>query len=567
MTNRSSTPEEKISALVVDGLLKIEGLFLDNNSDLFTIDMCRAMDFNAVRVVSHQEDFPVENSSIDFDFMKRGYPLLLRSFYKVGNFRIGFPVQMPTVEAGAIADITLMVAGKHSVAEQLVKQSQADLVQLTELTENTIAFKYQVSNSGVEYLANMHIAAHFDKVQKSLSSAFKKNVKKQPEIRATMKSLVFPDKGFFIKYDTSPEIDRFFSKMGHYRLMTTHLFDIFDDKALFGGIEYFKYIRVLKELIGMAFKHTDYCACLVEKNSKSNLRNIICIPRILEEIIPGYAEHLGLKEWEVRQIFECFTVDADNIEYHLRDQKSFSPIFIRISQTHVMQSVYGSFNNPVLFLLRELTRRYKRDYDNNTDRERRFRNELYELIINNAAFKSKLITIERKIVLNVSGIRTDIDAVIFDRETRNLALVQLKWQMLFAHDLKERRNRLSEFRKAEEWVDKMKRWTSGRSSKDILSALAILEKLPVKNTQVNKVFLFVINRYNASFTGFMPSEDAAWASWYLIESIFDQLDHKLKNPIEYLDKILRSLALHKENLHAEMEGFKMELEGLKFVCS
>jgi|GEM_PF-6805579 len=567
MADANFTPEEKISKVLENGFSKIENLFAHENSDVFTIDICRAIDFHAIRELSALEEKEEDKHSQDFDYMKRGFPILLKSFYKSHNPRSGFPLQSSMPETDALADVTLIVAGKHSIAEQLVKQSQAQLLQFTEIAENEFAFKYITPNSGVEYIDNIHIASHFGKVKRSIAPEFKKHLKKQPGIRQEMKELVFPDRKFFLKYDTTSQIDRFFSKMGRYQLVTTQICDVFDDKSIFGGIEYLKYIRVLQELIGMAFKHTEYCTCLIEKDPNTNFRNVICIPRIIEETIPDYAEYLGLKEWEVKQIFECLTVDADNIHHHIRDQKSFSPIFIRISKTHVMQSVFGSLNNPMLFLLRELARRYKRDYDNNTDREERFRNEFYTLISENSAFRNKLITVGREVVISVPGVKTDIDAIVFDRKARNLALVQLKWQMLFAHDLKERRNRLSEYRKAEEWVNKMKVWTSTRSSREILSALTILDKLPNKSMQLNKVFLFVVNRYNSSFTGFFPNTDAVWTSWYVIENILENLDSKLKNPIEDLDRMLRSLALHEINMHDSLDVFEMEVEGLKFVYS
>lgn len=313
-------------------------------------------------------------------------------------------------------------------------------------------------------------------------------------------------------------------------------------------------------------EHRQFCYLLINRYPNINLRDILNIPYLIQDLIPQYADYLELEEKEVLQIFECLTVTPENIQYHLKEHKSFSPTFIKVSNTHVMRSVYGCLNKPILFLNNELKRRFPKDYHNNTNREKIFREQLYDLLKNKPAYKNRLVTINREVNINSGDIRTDIDAAIYDRKTKNLGLFQLKWQELFAHDLKDRRNRLTNFsQKAEEWVEKMRRWTSTTNSKEILSSLTILDKVVDGKAEINQVYLFVINRYNSSFTGFTPSDVAAWASWYHVLEVSHKIATNFNDPIKELYYKIKIDSPLNKSMGFELEEFELECKTFRIL--
>lgn len=209
---------------------------------------------------------------------------------------------------------------------------------------------------------------------------------------------------------------------------------------------------------------------LCEKHPQINLYNILSTPMILDEVYSSYANFLDIDINDIRKIFDLLIVTENNIEEHLREDKDFSPLFVKIGSRFVCRSVKGCLGAPILFLHNELKRQYPKDYFRwINERELTFRNQLYHLFDS-----ERFVKVGRNVELNTNGIRTDIDAVLFDKKTKTLGLFQLKWQDKYAADLKARKSRISNFYpKAKEWIEKMIKWESAASSKEILSSLNI----------------------------------------------------------------------------------------------
>lgn len=158
------------------------------------------------------------------------------------------------------------------------------------------------------------------------------------------------------------------------------------------------------------------------------------------------------------------TINEANIVAHRTDDKEFSPPFIKVGKRFVLRSIKGCLRSSVYFLQSELKSRYPKDYFKwINERESFFRKQLYDLFDS-----ERVVRIERNIEINSNKIRTDIDAVLFDKKTKSLGLFQLKWQDKYSSDLVARRSRISNFYpKAIEWVDKMDNWVSLNNSKEI----------------------------------------------------------------------------------------------------
>src|SRR5690606_1644250 len=100
-------------------------------------------------------------------------------------------------------------------------------------------------------------------------------------------------------------------------------------------------------------------------------------------------------------------------------------------------------------------------------------------------------------------------ALILDRETGDLALVQLKWHDVFGFSLSERESRRRNIARANEWVERVSTWISNQSSQEVISALGIKA-----NASQRPPILYVLARYSARFSGnHVHDERASWMGW------------------------------------------------------
>lgn len=104
---------------------------------------------------------------------------------------------------------------------------------------------------------------------------------------------------------------------------------------------------------------------------------------------------------------------------------------------------------------------------------------------------------------------TDVDALVIDMESGDLALVQLKWHDVFGLSLHERESRRRNINRANDWIDRVSSWIGGRSCAQVLKALG----LPFQGSTRPPV-LYVLARYAARFTGNdVQDPRASWIAW------------------------------------------------------
>ncbi len=446
-----------------------------------------------------------------------GWPRLLKPYYFDIDINKHLPFAIMTNESIRWTTSNLVYCGKIELCRQLISYDKADLLKFEKINNQHYIFTFSNSNNDVESFDRESFDFFVDKIAKRFVEEKRKtkhfNVKK---IKRDFRKLILNPFGQLISYDTTPEIDDYYNEEGHYRLLMMQGYDDFDNKDIFGGIEYWKYVTIVESIIGVGIKHTDACFMLKEDNPEVLLENLLTYTQSKQKAISDYAEYMDWSEEEIRQIFEAITLTKDNFDYYLEYPCTPPPIFIEVGGELLIRSVAGCFSNPFSILNRELKRKYKKDYDKAVNnRENRFRNELFKLFP-----QSNIIKVPKEINISFNGIRTDIDAVVFDQTTGALGLFQLKWQDRYGYSMKERYSRISNlFPKANEWITKVKNWVLVNDSNTLLNALQIEKKLNHK-ADIKEVYLFVISRNQMNFTGVDLDETVAWSSWYqLIESL------------------------------------------------
>jgi len=451
------------------------------------------------------------------EFFNFGWAPILKQYYTDINLNVYQPFPLMTDEMVSWADSNIQFSGKIEFCKQLISYEKAGLITITSPKQNEFTFSYTHETTGIEQFDNMSMDFYKKEiVERIISEKKKAKPFNEDKIKKELRKIIKNPDGKMISYNTTPEIDEYYNQRGHFHLLRSQGYDDFDTKDKFGGIEYWKYIDMIELVTGSAIMHMEACLELVKKNPNVNLLNILSYTHFKDKAISTYSNYLGMSEDKVEQIFSCLTLSKENFDYYLEYPATPPPMYFQVSDNLTIRSIAGCLSNPISLLNRELKRKFRSDYDKAVNRrEDRFRKELFLF------FQDKrIIKIPRGINISFDGIKTDIDAVVFDSKTGTLGIFQLKWQDPFGKDMTERYSRMSNlFPKANEWVTKMKFWATNNTSKTIFNSLQINKQLKEK-VEIKEICCFVISRNQMNFTGMeIVDETVAWSSWHqLIES-------------------------------------------------
>jgi hypothetical protein len=273
--------------------------------------------------------------------------------------------------------------------------------------------------------------------------------------------------------------------------------------AVIGGCTVQSYRDVLGWLIGWALQWRD--------------RKEAVAPQSESALVAEIASALAVDPAVIGQAIDAFSLDREGAAWHAAVPGIAAAPLVRVGPDRLAWSVEGLTTEPLLFLTRELKRRSAQDYHNAAYlREGVFRQDLYAL------FQDKrFVTSTGRIELRRENrnIRTDIDAVVFDRKTGTLGLFELKWQDPFARSSAELARQRDNFLYANHQVSGVLDWLN-RHGADAL--LVRVDSRTARSFRVQKVYPFVLGRYLAHFSdGPAPDRRAAWGSWPQLLRLLD----------------------------------------------
>jgi hypothetical protein len=232
-------------------------------------------------------------------------------------------------------------------------------------------------------------------------------------------------------------------------------------------------------------------------------------PRSEQSLIAAIATALDADPMIIGEAVAAFTLDQTNAAYHAAVPDVAPAPLVRIGPDHVVWSARGLTSEPFFFLARELRRRDAATYHNAAfRREEAFRHDLYAL------FQDKrFLTSPDRIALRREGgdVRTDIDAVVFDRKTGTLGIFELKSHDPFARSPAELARQRDNVLYANRQVSGALAWLQ-RHGADAL--LGRIDARAARTFRAQRVVPFVFGRYLAQFDdGPPPDGRAAWGSW------------------------------------------------------
>jgi hypothetical protein len=265
--------------------------------------------------------------------------------------------------------------------------------------------------------------------------------------------------------------------------------------AEIGGCPIQTYRDVLSQLIGWALQARD--------------RGEVAAPRSEHSLIAALASALAVDPAAIGQAIAAFTLDRENAAYHAAVPGVAAAPLVRLDPSRLVWSVQGMTTEPLFFLTRELKRRAAAEYHNTAyRRELVFRKDLYAL------FQDKrFVTSAGRIELRreTGDVRTDVDAIVFDRKSGTLGFFELKSQDPYVRSTAELTRQRDNILYANRQISGVLTWLK-RHGPDAL--LGRVDSRTAKMFRVQKVYPFVLGRYLAHFSdGPEPDRRAAWGTW------------------------------------------------------
>jgi hypothetical protein len=425
----------------------------------------------------------------------------------------------PTLRDWAAA--MLQCAGRIRLVEYGMELERVKLATVSRHpdTANAFIFEYAEGTIGVEsvekddaeifgvLIARLH---QRDGVWKDLSD-------RRKEIARVMSDLVKPWEKHYIGYGADPKVDSYYNDLASAIAPTMHGWDAFPQETRFGGISFLTYINCVRVLVGFALKHIDFCILLCRMDSKIDPINILSVPSEWDKTCRYMSDALGVPISEAEQAMQVTVVSSENVKQHISIPAGpFAPHY-KIASGSVIRLITGCLESPFLFMLRELKRKYPRDWDKSVDsREAVFRAQLSALLTRNehvAAFSDN-------INIRCTRGQTDIDALAIDPVAGVVGIFQLKWQDYFGASIRERESRKTNLLKnGNAWVEKVLGWLDEGRLAQALVSLGVPRKVA---HSIRQAHLFVIGRNFSHFSGdFKPDSRAAWGSWAQVLKLMD----------------------------------------------
>jgi hypothetical protein len=280
---------------------------------------------------------------------------------------------------------------------------------------------------------------------------------------------------------------------GHLKMMAYQLG--YPPDATIGGCRVQDYLDVLGWLIGWELHARD--------NGEA------ATPQSGERLVAAISSDLGIHPDVAGQAVAAYTLDRENAAWHAAVPGVAAAPLVRLDPGWLVPSVHGLVTEPLLFLTRELRRRDAQEYHNTAYlREDVFRQDLYALFGD-----KRFITSAGRIQLrrDAGNVRTDIDAIVFDRKTGTLGLFELKSQDPFARSTAALDRQRDNMLYANRQISGVLAWLKQHGPDALLSRV---DARTAKKFRAHKVYPFVLGRYVAHVSdGPEPDRRSAWGTW------------------------------------------------------
>ena len=353
-----------------------------------------------------------------------------------------------------------------------------------------------------------------------------------PEILEKLKTGIFVWNEHFLGYSNDLETEMFFHKHALLDAQQSVAWDMFPPDCKFGLNHYGDIVQSIVDFAGYAIKHV-YCAhLLMQANSGLVIEDLLNVFFLKQDLTRLIGRNCNISDEAALSILQMASLSPDTVEYYANGNARSVP-FVQISEHQYLRTIKGLLDEPFDFVLYNLRKSFPEAWDKNANqREAAFRVQLYALFDD-----PRFDCVQHPVIIKEkSRTLTDIDAVVIDKATGEIALFQLKWQDPTDYSpfaLKSKRSNY--YLAAEKWLQTIEKWLRDSTNKEIASKLGIKAKYFNKE----KVSIFVLGRRRGNYSGNKPYPyECAWSQWYQIIHAASYLRQKDKFTISNLYELI-----------------------------
>jgi hypothetical protein len=333
-------------------------------------ELTRAVDYLYSYRLVHER--PSEDMDELYQLCSYGWNTALDLFMDDSCKKLGVPGAPSLPESRMWADSVLQHCGRIGMCRQRIDLCRAKLVDVNKIGENEYRFVLADGPIGIESIERQDFQWISNLVNRYDTGCWDRLAPLKPEISAIMASLVRPWREHFIAYDADPAVDIYFQHAGLLYTRLMHGQDAFPGDAMFGAITFDHYRAAVVVLVSWAMKHVQFCYHLLNTHSGLQARNLVTIWSATQTFSASLAASLEIEDAMAEQLLATLTLTLDSKAVHCRVPGGPPAPLIEIGARQVLHSVYGSLNRPFYFLLNELKRKYRKDWDQAVNlRERR----------------------------------------------------------------------------------------------------------------------------------------------------------------------------------------------------
>lgn len=318
-------------------------------------------------------------------------------------------------------------------------------------------------------------------------------------------------KGIMIGYDSTQELDwHFMSTAANAMVEWRDEAGLHPDLKI-EGVKVSNILAVVMCIVSFNLKHIKFSSIAEQKRKEILIFQSLTIWCSLTELINDISDFTNIEKRIVEQVFKIISFKANDAALIRDHTTKFMPLIIDLENDFVLRPVSSIVRNPLntlkdLLLLRnpQLTAEF------NKDKESWLRNYLYAMFMG-----TRYHRVEGNIALRIDKkFITDIDAVIYDNVTGELALFQIKWQDYHLNDVKKLRSKASNLTKElEEWTKKVYEWISSQGVDRLAHNLRFQKN---KKISESKIYLFGLSKDAARMKGYgfkLKEERIAIGTW------------------------------------------------------
>lgn len=520
----------------------------------------------------------------EVELIQLGWRMAVEYFY-VDIECAGFPMIESVAETRRMAFVTLMRLGRVAFFRKIAELLRVGLVQAYEeagkvyvrakdetrkIYMDNLEFYYasqlekEIFESGVDVVNGWKVIGGFDisDLPNEVGAFYGRNKEsshaefKVDNVHELMESLIFPwdsGHGIMMGYDALPEVDdHFFTLAADLVFEGTEQVGLHPDAKL-DKLEGRAVLLIVSIISSLHMKHAAFASLAFRKYKEISSQSLT-IWTTRQDLIDTVVVCSGLDASFVSEVIDAVSFRPEDVQRIKRSNGFFVPLLFDMGNGMMLRPVSSLLRNPLISTLDLMYLRNDKLINAvSKPREDWFRKHLYYSFMGN-----RYRRVEGNIKIRRNGrILTDIDGVIYDTVSGELALFQLKWQDYLTHDVKSLRSKARNLAgELEAWEQVVRSWLNEIAEESLIKTLRL--KLPA-HMRITKVFCFGLSWSLARVGGYgyeQVGNGLAVCNW----PMFRRVRFKVGKVINVFEAIHNSILSEKEYIDSGLKAVRWETE-------